>query len=182
MYKIDRLETVDIVLMPYNNIEDDYITKLHKLSSKFVLDDNKRNSNFSNVIKNSINSDTTGWICLTKKPIIRIGIVYFSHIEPQMSAMFHHIFDTNGYKMYLKNSGKQNQVLFLDSCKTAIKYMFKKFGLHRISTTQFAYNTLSLNFCKKLGFVNEGLLRHGAIVNNQLIDVDVMGLLPNEML
>lgn len=184
MIKIPPLEQEKIKLMPYNMNEDNYIISLHNQANAVVFDDVERNSisNFKNRIKQSIETDTLGWACWLKEPTVKLGIVYFSHVIPGISALFHFILDINAYKDYIKSNGNVKFRIMDESARLVISYLFSALQLQRITGQYFTYNRLAINFCKKLGFKEEGIIRQGTKVSGQPVDIMILGLLRNELI
>ena len=182
--KIQSIETENLKLMPYRTVDDDYITKLHSNWKHSIFDDFEINSlnNFNNRIKQAIDTDTLGWVCWEKKIPVRIGIVYFTNIIPQISALFHPVCDIAGYKIYLKNNnGRIHSRIMDEACLAGIKYIFKNLNLQRITGAYHSDNRAMLNLCKRLGFKQEGVIRKGTRLDNSPIDIITFGLLKEEI-
>jgi len=187
MIKVNSVETDRMKLMSYTMNEDDYIIKLHHKANRLIFDDidivDFSVKKLKDRIKLEIDANMTiFWICWMKEPVVRVGIVYFSHIVPGMDAALHTILDVEGYKMYIRNSNNSIRVKVMDEAsKIAISYMFLVLKLQRITEYCFVYNKPMINLCKRLGFKEEGIIRHGARVDGKPVDAVVLGLLREEV-
>jgi len=61
-----------------------------------------------------------------------------------------------------------------------IDYAFTVIGLHRVEIGTAVGNTKSSAIPERLGFTHEGIIRHGTLVNSQLVDLNMYGLLRHE--
>lgn len=185
MRKIIPLETKRIRLMPYTTNDDSYVVDLHGKESNSVFDDfdkPKSGEEFKNRIKDYANTHSIGWICWIKVPVLRIGVVSFSNIIPGISALFHPILDVENYKVLLRRNGKvSHKGLIEEASESAISYIMKEFQLQRITGGFFKHNKLAVNLCKRLGFKEEGIIRNGTRLNNQPVDMVILGILREEI-
>jgi RimJ/RimL family protein N-acetyltransferase len=163
--------------------ENDYITGLHRLASRSVFDDIERDSIyvFKDRIKQAVDVDTLGWVCWMKEPVVRVGIVYFSNVILGVNAIFHPILDVGGYRNYVKSNGSIRIRVMDEASLVAIRYVFSNLKLQRITGAYFVYNKLMINLCKRLGFREEGIIRHGTKVDGKPVDMIIMGLLREEV-
>ncbi len=71
-----------------------------------------------------------------------------------------------------RNKGYGTEVV-----KLLIDFAFDKLHLHRIHLHVFSTNSRAIRTYEKNGFIKEGLLREAALINNQYIDIMLMGIL-----
>jgi len=64
-----------------------------------------------------------------------------------------------------------------DAIRQLVCYGFTSLNLHRISLHVFSTNLRAIRAYEKNGFVREGLLREAAYINQEWVDVVLMGLL-----
>jgi len=178
MIKAQNLDTPNMRLMTYTVSENSYIADVHRKVQLSVLDDAEGPVNFTQLdpkIKQYMDSDTVGWVCKTKNPVQKIGLVYFSNVIPGLSALFHPVFDIAGYLVYLRNGGNRFTPT-VEFSQVALNYMFNTLKLQRVTGVFFDCNVNAINLCKKLGFEQEGIMKKGTKVNNKPIDTVILGL------
>ncbi len=61
-----------------------------------------------------------------------------------------------------------------------IQHAFKKLRMHKVWLGVYAYNTRALSLYRKLGFVQEGILREQVYYKKKYYDEIIMGLLASE--
>ena len=57
-----------------------------------------------------------------------------------------------------------------------VQYAFGELALQRLAANVFEYNAVSMKVLEKNGFVSEGILKNGAIKDQQLIDLYLYGI------
>lgn len=186
MYKIDILESENLKLMPYTTTLADYSFMLHKKSSYSIMDDYDSASDelFKEKINRYLNTDTFGWVVWLKKYAVKVGLVYYTHVIPNFSAIIHPILDREGYKKYLQMRNGDTGItikVMEESSKLSIAYVMSKFNLIKITGGFFEHNLPAISLCKRLGFKEEGVLRNDALKNNKLINVRMFSLLREEV-
>ncbi len=68
----------------------------------------------------------------------------------------------------------------VQSSSLMIQYAFKKLHIHKIWLGVYVYNTRALSLYRKLGFVQEGILREQVYYKKKYYDEIIMGLLASE--
>lgn len=63
---------------------------------------------------------------------------------------------------------------------TSLNYIFQDLGIRKLTAEVLSFNTKSIKFHEKLGFINEGRLRKHIIKNNQFIDILIYGMFKEE--
>lgn len=186
MIKIVPIEFGSFKLMPYRILDNGYVMRLHNRAGSFIYDDDVYNLRDDRVhlarIKTSIETNTVCWICWEKELMLRFGMLYFTDIVVNVNAVFHPVIDREGYRSYIsRNNHINKESPMFEVSKVAIKYMFQVLNLQRVSGSFFMYNLSAINLCKRLGFKEEGVVRKGARVNEQPVDVKILGLLREEV-
>lgn len=69
------------------------------------------------------------------------------------------------------------QGLGSEAVRLLVEYGFRRLGLHRIGLQVFSTNVRAILAYEKNGFVREGLLREAACIDENWVDVIVMGIL-----
>ncbi|TCP52151.1 ribosomal-protein-alanine N-acetyltransferase [Tumebacillus sp. BK434] len=72
------------------------------------------------------------------------------------------------------------QGIMTEAFHKLIQYGFQELGLHRLQGTVESHNAASRRLFEKIGFQQEGVLRHGAFVSGEFCDLVIYGLLRNE--
>lgn len=67
-----------------------------------------------------------------------------------------------------------------DALRALVGFLFSARNLHRLHLETLAGNAAALASYRKVGFVEEGVLRRHAFVQGEYVDTVVMGLLCNE--
>jgi RimJ/RimL family protein N-acetyltransferase len=67
-----------------------------------------------------------------------------------------------------------------EAVRLLLEFGFKDLNLHRIYLHVFSTNLAAIRVYEKSGFAREGLLRKAAFINNEYVDVAVMGILLEE--
>lgn len=67
-----------------------------------------------------------------------------------------------------------------DFGRVTLQFAFEELNLHKLSGQALAFNERSINFHKKLGFKEEGILREHHKISNKFYDVFRFGLLKND--
>lgn len=185
MYKIEPIETENLKLMPGTSLDNEYALVLHRANSYSIMDDTDRVSgdNFRNKINQHLNTDTFGWSIWLKKYTQKVGIIYYTHVIPNFSAIMHPVLDKEGFRKYLSKCNGDPRVKFMDEASAiSLKYVMKKFNLVKITGGFFEHNLPAINLCKRLGFKEDGIMRHDAIHEGKLINVKVLSILKEEVL
>lgn len=67
-----------------------------------------------------------------------------------------------------------------DAMHVMVKYLFEALRVHRVWLTLRASNVRAMRGAEKIGFVREGVLREHDLLEGQLVDVVVYGMLSRE--
>ena len=60
--------------------------------------------------------------------------------------------------------------------KTTVKYAFENLAIKRIYATPFVSTTGSIKILEKAGFIQEAIIRKGAVKNNQVLDYHIYSI------
>lgn len=127
-----------------------------------VITEEEHNTWFENMKKG--NKIIAKLLLLKGKPI---GFVNFTDIDHKNNKCYWGFYI--GDKEAPKGSG--TIMAFL-----ALNYIFEEFSLRKLCAEVLEFNKISINYHKKLGFVEEGRLKKHIFKNNQYIDVIIMAL------
>ncbi|MCW8955663.1 MAG: GNAT family N-acetyltransferase [Gammaproteobacteria bacterium] len=84
------------------------------------------------------------------------------------------------YAVGIYNKENWNKGYGQELSKVVLNYAFIDLKLHRIDLRVLAYNKRAIASYKKSGFVQEGILRESAFINNEWHDDMIMGILSHE--
>lgn len=97
---------------------------------------------------------------------------------------FLHSLDVNDkharYAVGIYNKENWNKGYGREISKTVLKYAFCELKLHKVDLRVLAYNKRAIASYKKSGFVQEGILRENAFLNNAWHDDIMMSILSRE--
>lgn len=99
-----------------------------------------------------------------------LGFVYAA----QYSPWDRHLYVT----IYVSKASRRN-IVASEAGLLMIDYLFSYYDLHKIYSIVYDYNTTSLEFQKKAGFIEEGLFREHRYYNGKFHDVHLMALYPD---
>lgn len=98
-----------------------------------------------------------------------IGTIGLNHIDPKHRRA--------EFGILIGNAEARGKGLAFEASRLLLDYAFNKVGLHRVYLHAFADNEPALHLYRKIGFVQEGLLRQHVLKNGQYRDVVVMAFL-----
>jgi len=85
------------------------------------------------------------------------------------------------FRMRLSHKAQGKGIGF-EAGRMLMEYGFNTLNLHKITGDQFRENMAAVTFCRRLGFVEEGLLRKHHYQNGQFRDVSLVGLLKEDFI
>ena len=100
---------------------------------------------------------------------LSIGTAGLDHIE--------HKHRRAEFGILIGDAEARGKGLAFEAGRLLLEYAFNKLGLHRVYLHTFPDNEPALHLYRKLGFIQEGLLRHHVLKNGQHRDVIVMAVL-----
>ena len=185
MFDTQLLITESLHLIPYKREFDDYIMRLHNDAARTTYDDNdpvKSKEQYLNFIHQliEVNKTTVLWIIRHRKFKIPLGIIYLTDILQGTSANFHPVIDKEGYKIYIQLNGNAKFRFMREAAPVVIDYGFRTFDLQRIGGLFFSINKPAISFVKRLGFRQEGLIKHGSKVRGKPQDIVILGVIKDE--
>jgi ribosomal-protein-serine acetyltransferase len=74
----------------------------------------------------------------------------------------------------------QGKGLMTRACRTLVTYAFTELGLNKVQIECASENIRSCAIPKRLGFIQEGVLRDGEWINDRFVDLVVYGMLARE--
>ncbi|NOX43172.1 MAG: GNAT family N-acetyltransferase [Gammaproteobacteria bacterium] len=105
-------------------------------------------------------------------------------ISEIIGAAFLHSIDTSDkrarYAVGIYNEENWNNGYGQEITQTILRYAFHDLKLHKVDLRVLAYNKRAIASYKKSGFVQEGMLRENAFINNEWHDDIIMGILSHE--
>ncbi len=81
---------------------------------------------------------------------------------------------------YWVDRGHQGQGLVTAACRAVLSYLFDCLGLDRVEIRCAAGNKRSCAVPERLGFVREGVLRHGQRIRGRPVDLHIYSMLREE--
>lgn len=67
-----------------------------------------------------------------------------------------------------------------DAVEVILNFIFKQLNINKVAVRVLDYNTKAIEFFKKIGFKEEGLLRQDYFADGKYYDIHIMGLLAAE--
>ena len=101
-----------------------------------------------------------------------IGVAFLHSLEPNDKRA--------RYAVGIYNKDNWNKGYGQEITQAVLKYAFIEVKLHKIDLRVLAYNKLAIASYKKSGFIQEGILRENAFINNVWHDDIIMGILSHE--
>ena len=116
--------------------------------------------------------DNTKEYFVIKYKDIEIGIAYIFDIDK--------INNSCSFGLYI---GEENHLKIGAGSITQLKileYAFEKLKINRLHAKVMSHNKRALKMYKKLGFIEEGMLRESVFKNNQYYNIDCISMLKSE--
>lgn len=168
-----------VMLLPFAEYDMGNFIRLHRADKnnnmgRFCLKDYSDEQALVYIAGLLNNAEVFIWSVFTKEdsPIFA-GFVYLTNVSNYMCSL-HGIMDKE-FAKYLSN----DKSLAEDSARTLINHCFEK-GVNRIETDVCQSNRLALALDKKLGFVQEGVLRNHVIKNKGFENLVILSILRDE--
>lgn len=111
-------------------------------------------------------------VCLkeTGEPI---GRIYISNIN-------HHYDSLDITRIYIAPRECRGKGYGEEALKMTLKWAFEEMNMERVTLDHFMDNKIASSLYDKLGFVKEGVMRHGGKKNGQYIDMCLRSILRDE--
>lgn len=178
----------DLLLKLFSwDLDIDYVIDMHRKSESTTFDDidnfgEVNDEVFKKYIYGRIAPGKTLvyilWYVPKKGKPIRCGLLYLSDIIYPIMGTLHPIMDRDGYKKLLKDGVKRN--VMKEGANVLLDYAFNSLHLQRVGGSFMKLNRGAINFCKKLGFKEEGDIRHATTVKGKPENLIMLGLLNKE--
>lgn len=104
-----------------------------------------------------------------------MGRIYISRIDDHYDSL-------DITRIYIADKSMRGKGLGEESLWLALDYAFEVRGCERVTLDYFTGNDIASGLYKKVGFVNEGNMRHGGKKNGQYVDLHLMSMLREEYL
>lgn len=101
-----------------------------------------------------------------------IGVAFLHSLEPNDKRA--------RYAVGIYNKENWNKGYGQEISQVVLNYAFFDLNLHKIDLRVLAYNKRAITSYKKSGFVQEGILRENAFINNKWHDDIIMSILSHE--
>ncbi len=111
-------------------------------------------------------------ICL-RKDLQPIGRIYISNYS-------HHYDSLDITRIYIADPSLRGKGLGEEALLAALKLAFEELGCERVTLDHFTENKIAHNLYRKVGFVPEGVMRHGGKKDGQYVDLHLMSILREE--
>lgn len=106
------------------------------------------------------------------------GFIYLTNVSNYMVSI-HGMMDQDFAKKLRKEDRRRDMTYAEDTFRTLIEYCFKK-GVNRVETDVCQSNRKALLLDKKVGFVQEGILRNVVIKNDGMDNLVMLSILREE--
>lgn len=186
MIPVLSLDTEHLRLDPFCTADYEYIVYVHEQSPRTTMDDVdhfRNDAEFLAYIENVLAGNATGWVLSHRQTGIRLGVVYFVDVLSSVTANFHPVLDLRSLKELVPTDGNGHRLRVMDEAsREAIRYAVKVFSLQRVGAAFGAHNVQAIKLCERLGFQREGKICHGLRIDQQPVDLVLLGILSKEVL
>ena len=83
-------------------------------------------------------------------------------------------------RMIIGDANARGKKLAEDALRCALNWLFSEQNVHRVTLETYETNERAISFFKKLGFVQEGILREALYVGGKYYNIVTLGLLNRE--
>lgn len=111
-------------------------------------------------------------VCLkdTGRPV---GRIYISRIDEHYNSL-------DITRIYIADPAMRGKGLGKEALHLALAYAFEERNCERVTLDYFTGNKIASSLYEKVGFQNEGNMRHGGKKNGQYVDLHLMSMLREE--
>ena len=131
----------------------------------FFLDDENFSQSFSRLLKKE-----NYWLVFKEAVVIGVAFLHSIDINDKRARYAVGIYNKENW-----NRGYGQQIT-----QTVLKYAFHCLKLHKVDLRVLAYNKRAIAVYEDNGFVQEGILRENALINNEWHDDIIMSILSHE--
>lgn len=111
-------------------------------------------------------------IC-SKETDAPIGRIYISRIDNHYDSL-------DITRIYIAEKQMRGRGLGEDALRTVLDYAFNVCGCERVTLDYFTGNEIASSLYRKVGFVDEGTMRHGGKKDGKYVDLNLMSILKEE--
>jgi len=111
-------------------------------------------------------------ICMAETDM-PVGRIYISRIDDHYDSL-------DITRIYIADRSLRGWGLGEEALRLALGYAFEVRGCERVTLDYFTGNDIASSLYKKVGFVNEGTMRHGGKKNGKYVDLNLMSILRSE--
>ncbi len=111
-------------------------------------------------------------ICIknTNEPI---GRIYISNINRHYDSL-------DITRIYIADTDKRGKGYGEEALRLVLKWAFHEMKVERVTLDYFVENEIAANLYEKVGFIKEGVMRHGGKKNGEYVDMCLMSMLKEE--
>jgi RimJ/RimL family protein N-acetyltransferase len=131
----------------------------------YFLDDEKFDESFSRSLKRE-----NYWLVFKEAEVIGVAFLHSIDINDNRARYAVGIYNKDNW-----NRGFGHQIT-----QTVLKFAFHRLKLHKVDLRVLAYNKRAIAVYEENGFVQEGILRENAFINNEWHDDIIMSILCHE--
>ncbi len=126
--------------------------------------------------KNITRESHTNWLNeKVKKGICKQFIIYIADIEKPIGSVYLSNIDYENqnaeYGIFIGESDELGKGYGSEAGKLILEYAFNQLKLHKVYLRVFADNLSAINSYRKIGFVQEGLLKEEVMINGRFKDL-----------
>lgn len=145
-----------------------------EVSEFFTMDEGR---GYETIVKEFINysDDPTKemYTIISKEENKPIGRIYLSRIDKCEDSL-------DLTRIYIADPQKRNKGLGEESLRLILEYAFLSLHMERVTIDHFRENKHAANLYKKIGFTDEGVMRHSGKKNGKYVDLCLMSMLRAE--
>jgi len=145
---------------------DEYFLMVGESPAKsYFFNDKKFDEEFSKLLKNE-----NYWLVFKGSEVIGVAFLHSFDITDKRAR----------YAVGIYNEENWNRGYGQEITQMILKYAFHNLKLHKVDLRVLAYNTRAIAVYEENGFIQEGVLRDNAFINNAWHDDVIMSILCHE--
>ncbi len=102
-----------------------------------------------------------------------VGRIYISRIDDHYDSL-------DITRIYIADPAMRGKGLGEEALRLALQYAFEERNCERVTLDYFTGNNIASTLYRKVGFKNEGNMRHGGKKNGMYVDLHLMSMLRDE--
>lgn len=111
-------------------------------------------------------------ICL-KEGELPVGRIYISNINEHYDSL-------DITRIYIADKSNRGKGYGEEALLLVLRWAFEEMNMERVTLDHFSNNRIAAALYEKVGFVREGVMRHGGKKNGRYVDLCLMSILRNE--